>query len=242
MSNLEEKVVKLSDYNKLKFNYDRLKKRNDKMITENRNLKEMVENMIKNYETIKESRKTSENLILEIQKKFHSLTSVQHKSKEEYSTTTSCIEYISSVKRCNSKQEKTEQISNISLYLKKLDEMESNYQEICKSFYNTVKKYKFIKQDYDVVNDNNIKLLQQIHLMNNEMNILLNEVNEKQSTIERFKEIDKCLVDSTISTMVLNTNEQRKSIKEEQCKSNRNVPYVVCEPIPSFLKFINKTY
>jgi hypothetical protein len=242
MSNLEEKVVKLCDYNKLKINYDRLKKRNEKLISDNRNLKEMVENMIKNYEAIKESKKTTENLIHEIQRKFNALTSILHKSKEEYSTTTSSIEYISTVKRSNSKSKENDQNSTISLLLKKLDEMESNYQEICKSFYNTVKKYKFIKQDYDLINDNNIKLLQQIHLMNNEISLLLNEVNEKQCTIERFKEIDKCLVDSTMSSMILNTNEQRKSIKEEPGKLNRNVPYVVCEPLPSFLKFINKAY
>ncbi len=237
-----DKVVKLSDYNKLKSNYERLKTRNEKLLNKNCNLQEMVDNMIKNYESIKESKKATEALIQDIQKTV-TLVTAALKSKEEYSTSTSSIEYINTIKRINSKFKDNDNNNNINLFLiKKFDELEINYNEICKSFNNTIKKYKFLKQDYDELSDNNIKLVQQIHLMNNEINLLASEVNEAQCTIERFKEIDKCLVDSTISNMVLNTNEHRRSTKEEVANGIKNGPYIICEPIPSFLKFINKTY
>ena len=242
MSNPGEKVVKLSDYNKLKLNYERLKKRNDKLNSENRNLKDMVENMIKNYDAIEESKLTTDNLIKELNKTFLNLTTSHPKSKEEYSTTTSSIEFISAVRKNNKIKNKENEIIGINqLLIRKVDEMEATHNEICKSFNNTIKKYKLIKQDYDEVNSSNVKLLQEIHLMRSEINMLSLELNERQGVIERFKEIDKCLVDSSLGTMVLNTNDHKK-ISREESSNIKNVPYIICEPIPSFLKFLNKAY
>ena len=245
--------VQFSDYSKLKSNYEKLKSKYGKLTIEKKSLKEMVDNMIINYEKIQESKKNTEILISNMQDSIKIMnthnsqnTHNTHKPKEEYSTTTSFVEYIKRENYSNLKKSSKETVTLEkeminTMCLKKIEELEFNYNEMSKCFNNTVRKYKLLKEDYENSTSNNTKLLQQIHLMNKDFNIIANELNARQLTIDRFKEIDKCLVDSTINTLVLNTHEHRP--RDDLSGSiNKTVPYVMCEPVPSFLKFINKAY
>lgn len=236
----QPKYVNFADYNKLKMRHDKLKQKNEKLVEKNKQLQEMIDNMVTNYETIKESKKNTDQLINKFQEMLKMIT---NKPKEEYSTFQSQIEIRSTKVTFSSNVADAMAFNNY--IMKKLEEMEVSYNEMSKNFMNTVKKYKILKEDNDNLNQDNTKLLQQLKLMNNELQILAMELNEKQLTLDRFKEIDRCLVDSTLNTIVLNTNEHRRSTSGKEDKGsnpNRNVPYITCEPIPSFLKFINKAY
>ncbi len=89
------------------------------------------------------------------------------------------------------------------------------------------------------------------NLLNNKFNKLVADLKDKQVTIDRLKELDKCVVDMNLSTIVLNANERRlsgnlnNSISSNSSGNSkgRNLngpPYISCEPIPSFMKFLNK--
>merc|ERR1711957_491048 len=104
---------------------------------------------------------------------------------------------------------------------------------------NLIMKYKIINEEKNKVDDHNIILLDQIGNLNNEYNNIIAELNDCHVTIERFKEIDKCILDSAINSLFLNSNEKKKVIEKDNNKIVSN-PYILCEPVPTFVKFINK--
>jgi len=241
--------VSINDYNKLNIKYER-------KIKENKNLKDYLENMMNSYETINDSKKSVEG-IFETIKEIIKLNKIFAKGKEEFSTSTSHYEYLgpidmkTSAKSCNC----SSTITNLKDYLnqnllKKIEEMENSYNEILKNFYLLASKYKIIKEENVKVIENNITLIDQISTLNNEYNNLYNEFNEANTTIDRFKEIDKCLVDSTINSLFLNINQKRQPLAanneagsnnhNKKDEANNHVSYVLCEPVPTFVKFINK--
>lgn len=233
----EDTFVNTNDYNKLKVRFEQLKSKNQKLTIKNKDLSRIVEEMMKNYKTIEESKNNSDEMLKYLQESIKNLQQPTH--KPEYSTTTSQIE----IKSSTNINKIHETNSTNLIIMKKLEEMELNYNEMVKNFVNTVKKYKTIKDDYDLISIDNTKLLQQIKMINNEYGRITIELDERQMMIDRFKEIDKCIVDLSLNTMVLNTNEHKRSNnKDDKVNSSRSVPYISCEPIPSFLKFLNKTY
>lgn len=235
-NNQNNSYVHISDYNKLKTKYDN-------KLKENKKLKENIENLMNSTESIYESKKSVET-IFEIIKNILSNNKIFSKGKEEFSTSSSHYEYLGAMdmktasKSCNciSTNLNSKDYLNINL-IKKIEEIEFSYQELLKNFSLLVSKYKNLKEEKLKIDENNITLLNQISTLNEEYNNLYNELNESNITIERFKEIDKCLVDSTINSFFLNSNEKKLNTKEE---NNKFIPYVLCEPVPTFVKFINK--
>ncbi len=219
---------------------------------------------------------------------------MNNKSKEEFSTSYSHCEYLgtadiktparssvtctcSSSSTLNLKELKEFNFPivpininfNSSLLQKKIEEMENAYNEILKNFNFLAAKYKMIKEEKNKVEECNVTLISQITGLSEEYNRICSELGEANFTIERFKEIDKCLVDSTINSLFLNTNEKRllnssihqplgnlgnstsiddncttKSVEQQsgnfRSKVQRGGGYILCEPVPSFVKFINK--
>jgi predicted nuclease with TOPRIM domain len=232
--------VKISDYNKLKAKFEKIKRKNEKMLEKNKELTDLTEDLMKNYKAIEESKKNVDLILKGLQETVKNLIQQSQKPKEEYSKTSSGIEIKSDFHKANIT---SENISVNIFLLKMLDEMEACYNQMSNNFSNSVKKYKMIKDEYDNLTIDNTKLLKQIKIMNNEYNLLAMESNQRQNTILRFKEIDRCLVNTSLNTLVLNNNEHRKmSNREDQPISIKNIPYITCEPIPSFLKFLNKAY
>lgn len=242
--------VSINDYNKLKSKYE-------SKVKENKKLKEYLENVMNSYETIHESKKSVEGIFETIKDLIKNNKSFS-KSREEFSTSYSHYEYLgsnidmkTSAKSCNCSS------SNINLkdfsnhnVLRKVEELENSYNEIIKNFNWLSSKYKLVKEENKKLEENNITLLDQLSILNEEYNKLCNEFSEANITIERFKEIDKCLVDSTINSLFLNTNEKRPVAVNSNNNSgagnnnreevNKTVSYVLCEPVPTFVKFINK--
>ena len=261
---LESRIpsVSLEDYNKLKSKYEKKQK-------ENKILKENLDCIMNSYETISQSKKTAESIfktmknLIETNKTFNNNNNTNNnKSKEEFSTTYSHCEYLgiadmkTSARSCNCSSStlnvNLKEYLNPSL-IKKVEEMENAYNEILKNFDFMAAKYKIIKQEKEKFEECNLTLIDQISCLTEEYNRLYRELAEANVTIERFKEIDKCLVDSTINSLFLNTNEKRplnknadnsdnsrKSNKDNESDGKMFCNYVLCEPVPSFIKFINK--
>lgn len=238
--------VHIDDFNKLKTKFE-------KKIKENNQLKEYLENVMNSYEQISETKKSVEKIFDSIKEtiktnKFFS------KSREDFSTTYSHYEYLGSTDIKTSSKTCTCNMSNLNLkdlmnlnFLKKIEAMEISYNEILQNFNLLISKYKVLKEEKEKIEENNNILRENISELTEFNNNLNNELNEANITIERFKEIDKCLVDSTINSLFLNSKERKNYANENKVSIHKNkedlnnvVNYVLCEPVPSFVKFINK--
>jgi hypothetical protein len=239
--------IRIQDYNKLKLKYEN-------KVEENKKLKKCLDNLTSTYEKIHESKKSVEEMFGAITELIKTNRNIfNFKPKEDFSTGVSTQDQTinenmnkSSSKSCNSnyinlnsniKQNLNQ--NNNTFLIKKFEEMENSYNEILKNFENLVMKYKIIKEEKNKVDDHNIILLDQIGNLNNEYNNIIAELNDCHVTIERFKEIDKCILDSAINSLFLNSNEKKKVIEKDNNKIVSN-PYILCEPVPTFVKFINK--
>jgi predicted nuclease with TOPRIM domain len=244
--------IHIQDYNKLKIKYENEKE-------ENKKLKKYIEDLISKYEKISEGKKNIEEMFSAITDLIKTNRNI-FKLKEDFSTGVSTIENTfneniskSFTKSINSGNSANLNFSNINLnikqtssnqnnntfLIKKIEEMEISYNDILKNFENLIIKYKMIKEEKNKVDDHNIILIDQIGNLNNEYNNIIAELNDCHVTIERFKEIDKCILDSAINSLFLNSNEKKKIIEKDNNKIVCN-PYILCEPVPSFVKFINK--
>lgn len=249
--------VSLEDYNKLKSKYEKKRK-------ENKILRENLDSIMSSYETINQSKKTVESIFDSIKDLIKTNKSTHNKSKEEFSTSYSHYEFkgIADMKTaaksfCNCSSSSTlntnKECSSPNL-LRKIEEIENAYNQILKNFNLLTAKYKAIKEEKTKLEDCNVTLIDQIAGLTEEYNRICNELSEANITIERFKEIDNCLVDSTINSLFLNTNEKRTSNansnnpnsdnKNGENRANKvnntSSSYILCEPVPSFIKFINK--
>ncbi len=240
--------ISVNDYIKLKLKYENQAK-------ENKKLKEYLENIMNSYELISESKKSVEG-IFETIKEIIKNNKFLSKNKEEFSTSYSHYEYLGSIDIKTSAKSSISSITNNNIkdylnqnLLKKIEDMENSYIEILNNFNMLASKYKLVKEENTKLQENTITLLDQISTLNEEYNNIYNEYNEANITIERFKEIDKCLVDSTINSLFLNTNEKRQPAPANTNNNNHNdykkdskmnVSYLLCEPLPTFVKFINK--
>lgn len=246
LSSTSEKIsyVRVQDYNNLKFKYDNI-------VEENKKLRKYIDNLTLPLDKINESKKSIDEMfaavtdliktnrnIFKIKEDFSTGVSTQDQTLNENmkSSSKSCASSNFNNLNSNIKQNFNQ---NNTLLLKKIEDMENSYNEILKNFENLVMKYKIIKEEKNKVDDHNIILLDQIGNLNNEYNNIIAELNDCHVTIERFKEIDKCILDSAINSLFLNSNEKKKVIEKDNNKIVSN-PYILCEPVPTFVKFINK--
>lgn len=250
--------VPVSEYNKLKVSTEKLKAKNEKLMKEKKNLELMIEDMIKHYQVIKERQKSTDFIIQNLQEVIKGMTSRHsNKNRSEYSTTSSYIQYVSPLgtqtrKLSQSHNEKDSTISNNS-------NIEINSSE---SYENLSNKYKQLKEDLEITSNNLKKLEENFELKNLEYNNIICSLNEKENLIERYKEIEKCILESYLNILILNFNENklerdkerdqldnRKKSMDSSINSsnttgvinnfcNNNQPYIICEPVPSYLKFL----
>ncbi len=246
IKNDKNEYVSVNDYNKLKSKYDN-------KVKENKKLKEYLENIMVSYESINQSKKSVEE-IFEMIKDMIKNNKFFAKCKEEFSTSYTQYEFLGAADMKTSAKSSNCSFTNSNLkdylnqnILKKIEEMENSYNEICKNFNLLTSKYQLVKEDNKKLEENNITLLDQISSINEEYKHLYKEFNEANITIERFKEIDKCLVDSTINSLFLNSSRKKQfncnnstSSLSNKDEVNKMVSYVLCEPVPTFVKFINK--
>jgi len=251
------KFVHINDYNKLLSKYENKSK-------ENTMLQGHMQNLIESYESIKLNKKGIEKLfpiLEEIKESYRNL----YKSKDDSSTNISSYENLiidenDNLKRfrknINSFSSDNRDLNQLSSFksgveksneqlVKKIEEMENSYSEIIANFISMVVKYKVVKEEKNKVDDHNIILLDQISNMNSEYNNILFELNDCHVTIDRFKEVDKCILNSVINSFFMYSNEKKKisatreAAPQQENNSNNNT-YILCEPVPTFVKFINK--
>jgi hypothetical protein len=247
-SSIPEKnsYIHFKDFNKLKDKYE-------SKINENKKLRECLDKLIDSYDSIKNNKKAVEEMfqaMKELIKNYKNL----FKPKEEFSTPNSSYEYVvignnnmkSTIISSHSlnfnqinKLDNRNNLLNLNL-IKKIEEMEAMYNDLSNNFESMVAKYKILKEENFKIDSHNIILLDQIAFLNKEYNMNLSELNDCYVTIERFKEIDKCILDSAINTLFLNFNGKKKIKGMQENNINNNHSYILCEPVPTFVKFINK--
>lgn len=236
--------IRIQDYNKLKVKYDN-------KVEENKKLRKYVDTLSTSYEKVNDTKKSVDEMFSAVTDLIKTNRNL-FKLKEDFSTGVSTFDHTlndnvnksstkstSSFNNLNSNIKQNFNQNNNTLLIKKIEEMENSYNEILKNFENLIMKYKIIKEEKNKVDDHNIILLDQIGNLNNEYNNIIAELNDCHVTIERFKEIDKCILDSAINSLFLNSNEKKKVIEKDNNKIVSN-PYILCEPVPTFVKFINK--
>lgn len=230
--------IPINEYNKLKSKYENKNK-------ENKKLKEYLENIMKSYETINDSKKSVESIFESIKDVLKNIK-ILPKGKEEFSTSYTHYEFLGSLDmktvnkscNCNTTTLNLKDYPN-PLLMRKIEEMEISFNEIYHNFSLLCKKYKIIKEEKEKLEETNLQLLQQISGLNEEYKSLYHELNECNFTIERFKEIDKCLVNSMINSLLFNCDNEN-NINYTNEDYGKGVDCIMCEPVPTFVKFINK--
>jgi chromosome segregation ATPase len=220
---------------KIEDEYKELKTKYSKKLKENKMLKSQLDNMIESIQGFQ----TNYNSIVQLYSSLtESIKSIPQVIKED--TSTFSTQATSEVKTL----QKIGLINNTSFelnpsVLKKLKEMETNYFEMSNNFNQLVLKYKLLKDEKDELETANSNLKEEMDVLSNSNEELEVKSKYKNNFIERFKELNRCLIDAGINSAYLNTYEhKRESNASQQNKSS--TPYIVCEPLPSFLKFINK--
>jgi predicted nuclease with TOPRIM domain len=244
-------------HSKLVTNYNNLKVKYDKKVKENKMLKETLENIISAFNGIEENYKSTQTMYTQINEAMKTLLS----KREEFSTSKS-TNYVTRYEHNynpsnpstpnttmrNSTVKMQEYVPEIQLsktpssifYSRKLEELELCFHEMNKNYTHLVSKYKLLKEEKDKTEEQKIKLLQGYSELEKVYDETLKELYSRYDDLKRYKEIDKCLVDFTINSFVLKTDERSK-IDNKDIKDKKETPPVIkCEPIPTFAKFLNK--
>ena len=211
----------------INLNYDdeiqKLNSKFTKKVNENKILKLQLEEMCKNIDLFQSNYNKMTllyNQISEALKNFprnnESFTFSTHLTDVKFTRNCNCINY--------------EAYNNI--LIKKIEEMEYNFNQMNKSFNNLVHKYKILNDEKNRIED---KYKKNNELINNLLNYK-DEMILKDRLIERLRNFNNTLVEYCINTIILNTNENRRDSQGQ----NRGASYIACEPLPSILKFMYK--
>ena len=152
-------------------------------------------------------------------------------------------------------------IDNTSHILqKKVEEMEASLLKNNYNFSLLLKKYSVMQDDYVQIKDNFDKnnekynrLNQKLKKRTDEVSYLKTEIEGKNKLIERFREVDFCMLETILKSCLMNTKKsnteqqgQGKDFPTSSIATNQNmnnskgvegVSYIICEPIPSIVKF-----
>jgi hypothetical protein len=210
--------------------YEILLDKYHKKNSENKKLKLVIEQMIKANQEIENNYKSTLQLYETIS------TSIQQIKKDQQNSTASTTFNTGMVSSDNTK---CSSVAKPGLQ-RKLEEMESNYNEMVKNFGLLVNKYKTVKEDRDNLEQSHSRLVNEIGGFKNEKERLRDEYSYHITQIERYKEIDKCLVDTIVNSFILNTGEKRDSSMVASNPKTMGAKYITCEPVPTFVRFINK--
>ena len=229
------KYVNYSDFLKMKARYEKSEKRVNKLKSENSSLKTLIEEMIKHISITEDAHKSITQSVENVQESYNLIINSAHLQKEYFSIKTCYFEYIPKNDNKSSRNS-TASTMNLNNNMKKLEDMEIAYDEMSKNFQMMIVKYKILKEENSKNYSANLKLIEAFEDAKKTCDILTNELKETQISINRYKQIDKCLRDTCVNSIFLNTNEHRKSLANEK----KLDAYVVCEPVSSFVKFLNK--
>jgi chromosome segregation ATPase len=211
--------------------YEILLDKYHKKNSENKKLKQVIEQMIKANQDIENNYKSTLQLYDTIN------NSIQQIRKDQNSTASTTFN--TGMVSSDGKQS-SPHLSTKSGLQKKLEEMEGNYNEMVKNFGLLVDKYKIIKEDKDNLEESRNKITSEMNSIKNEKDRMQNEYNHYITQIERYKEIDKCLVDTIVNSFILNTGEKKEMTMVGNNPKNTGAKYITCEPVPTFVRFINK--
>lgn len=223
--------------------YLKLKEKLNKKVEENTKLKKIMNDIIEEFNAFKQICNVNENLYSTVAETISQMKSSPPKPKEEFSTKST-----TDLNKQSGRSLSNNLISNVNQnfqLIKKIDEMESFINEMTLGFNNMVLKYKILKNDYENMERELSDMTTKYELSNKEATNLM-AINEVNSTkLAKTTEIEKCLLETTMNVFLLNTNHHRKSITKESIEVNptsinKQPPYILCEPIPSFVKFIQK--
>jgi hypothetical protein len=209
------------------------KEKYNKIREENKMLKEIIESMQGSFKQIEENYKSTLNMYNEISVNMKNILS--NKQKDDfYSKSTADVsrsESMSVSTPINSFKDKTP-VNSVGinesqiLFQRKIEEFESHYVEMNKSFNNLVAKYKIMKEEKDSSEDKNIILLNSYQDLERAYDELYIQFEMKETEMKRMKEMEKCLLE-----MYFETKQSRQQEQPEQ---------VQLEPVPTFAKFMNK--
>lgn len=221
---------------KLLMNYNKLKTKYEHKVKENTFLKQNFDNAINAIKTFEESYKSIQNIHGQVKDWISNFK--MPSSNQDFSTSD-----LSHNRQTNNKAPEVSLMTNNpfsggnSVYLvKRLEEFESHYNEMSKSFNNLVVKYKMLKEEKTKIEDTNMKLLSRYSQLEKQYDESIRELYLRYDEIKRFKDIDKCLVDYTLNSFMLKTDP-----KDMIGRGGNNIldpPGIKCEPLPTFAKFL----
>lgn len=233
--------------------YSKLKAKHEKKVKENKILKETLDGMIINFKQIEDNQKMVQNMYNNLNE---SIKLLSRNKAEDFNTGKSTNDQSTNFNNSNSSpfyptqknsqlrqdfapENQGNKLSKESFFIKKVEEVENCFSEINKNYNFLVQKYKMLKSDKEKVDEKNMKILSSYAELERSYDEVTKEYYARYEDLKRFKEIDRCLMDFTINSFVLKTEEPKKEILKEK-ENDKNPPCIKCEPIPTFAKFLNK--
>lgn len=143
-------------------------------------------------------------------------------------------------------------------FSKRLEELEQLNHDLANNMTLLVSKYILLKNENTALNDELEKSYQDIRKSalklkqkTDDLTQTNAELKKHKHLIDRFREIDCCLLETVMKTCYLNT---KKSVGDQSAKDYpsisaathqnmgvkglENASYIMCEPVPSFVRFV----
>jgi predicted nuclease with TOPRIM domain len=217
--------------------FKELKSKYSNKVKENKFLKKRLNELTNFIDNFEDSYKSVQNMYSTMSEHLKTLTS--SKSDMTFSTSFSPQEAVIVKNKISNSVLAPEAVCPVphGMCVKKAEELEMQFYDMTKNFTNLVVKYKFLKEEKEAFEEINTKLLGEINNLRRENASMINDLNESYSYIERYKEIDRCLMESNLNSYILNLNDKKRDQSGNISQSNS---YINCEPIPTFISFIKK--
>lgn len=218
--------------------YQKLKKKYKAQQEENLQLRIIIDDYNQSFKILTESHENTKSLFNQVNQMVENL------KKEAFCSPKS----ISDLKTSSNTRFFSDKDHGFS---KKFDEMELAYAEMFKQFNLLMKKYLCVKEEKEKIEDTLNKVTGKLNKKLAELKNKEFENSRLQGTISRFREIDNCLLENAIKTYILNTkkassnnNNPEYPTASQLTNDNKRGPedskYIICEPVPSIIKFIGK--
>lgn len=153
---------------------------------------------------------------------------------------------------------------NKEVNLRKVEELEMHYKEMMNQFEMLISKYTILKEEnlglkseVELIKENNKGLNSKLIKKTEENLYLFTEIKKLKASIERYKEIDFCLIENSVKSCFMVSRKTNESLGSNVNTGNINNPisnpnnnqndsvgqasHILCEPIPSLLRFISSS-
>ncbi len=227
--------AKLEKY--LKQNH-RLAKELKKYKNKCENFKSMLDQYKDQFENLSEKVETFGEIYGKINEELNKIQTKKNIEKKEELTnqmkTNFTLEYYG---------EKQTEKDMILVSVKRLEELENSYYEICKNFDLLKRKYLWTKED-KVGKEEVTQKFKEIEELNEKYTKLEVKLQETYEDHERLEKINKCVINISLAGYshedVINLNKlnsRGNEIEDKEPEDDKKEKYT--EPMPSFLKFLN---